>query len=425
MRKIFLVLKHELVTTLSRAGFLIMGFGMPLIAVLSISIISTVRQGPNDFVEPDQQAEVELIVEGYVDRAGLIESLPDDVSPEYLVAYASEVEANQALNNGEIEGYYLIPNGFEESGEFLYVSPDQTPLSTDNQDWIMRWTLLVNMLKGDSDRAAKIRVPVDLSIRNVAPQPEHDRFATEDCSTPGYTCDSNILVRIMPMAVVILFFIFLSNGSGLLLRSVTTEKQTRMIEILMLSISPQQIMAGKILGLGIAGLLQLVAWVVSGSLILNTGQQTLSLPQEFSIPATTYFWWITFFVLGYLIYGSLMAGAGALVPSLKEVSSASLLMMIPLLLGYFVAVTPLGQESPHGALVTGLSLVPLMTPVLMVLRVTVGGVPTWQLWLAVALNLIAAAVIIRSVGRLFRAQVLLSGDSFSAKRFLRALLNAS
>lgn len=402
-----------------------MGFVLPLIGVLLFSVISVVKQGTESSSAPDPQDDAELNVEGYVDDAGIIVSLPDDVSPEVLLAYANEAEASQALKNGEIVGYYLIPIGFEESGEFLYVSPDRTPLSSDNQDWIMRWTILVNMLNGDAERAEKIWNPVDLSIKNVAPLPEHDRFATEDCSTPGYTCDSNILVRTIPFAVVILFFIFLSNGSGLLLRSVATEKQTRMMEILMLSVRPQQLMAGKILGLGIAGFLQLVVWVASGILILNTGEQTLNLPQEFSIPTATYFWWIIFFVLGYLIYGSLMAGAGALVPSLKEISSATFLMMLPLLLGYFIAVTPIGQEAPHGALVTGLSLFPLTAPILMVLRITVGGVPTWQLLLGVALNLIAAVIIIRSVARLFRAQILLSGDSFSAKRFLRTILSAT
>lgn len=425
MRNVFLVLKHELITTLSRTGFLIMGFGIPLIAVLLFSIISVVKQENNSPAEADQNDDVELNVEGYVDLAGIIKGLPDDVSPEFLLSFTSEAEANQALNNGEIEGFYLIPNEFGESGEFMYVSPDRTPLSADNQDWIMRWTLLVNMLDGDMDRASKIWNPLDLTIRNIAPLPEHDRFAEEDCTTPGYTCTSNVLVRVIPSIIVILFFIFLSNGSGQLLRSVTTEKQTRMVEILMLSISPQQIMAGKILGLGIAGLLQLIAWVASGFLILNTGQQTLSLPQEFSIPAATYFWWIIFFILGFLIYGSLMAGAGALVPSLKEVSSATMLMMIPLVLGYFIAITPIGQEAPHGALMTIMSMVPFTTPVLMVLRVTVGGVPTWQLLLAVAINLISTVIIIRSVGRLFRAQILLSGDSFSPKRFLRAILNAA
>jgi ABC-2 type transport system permease protein len=204
---------------------------------------------------------------------------------------------------------------------------------------------------------------------------------------------------------------------------VTIEKENRMMEILMLSINTKEMMAGKIIGLGIASFLQVSVWVGSMYLIMNFGGQTLNLPQGFSIPPSMAFWSIIFFLLGYAIYASLMAGAGALVPSAKEIASASFLMMLPLMVGYFVAVTPIGQESPHGAISTILSLFPLTTPVMMVMRVTVGGVPTWQLILAVVLMVLTAVVIVRSVARLFRAQILLYGQPFSPRRFLKALIS--
>ncbi|MCK5646022.1 MAG: ABC transporter permease [Anaerolineales bacterium] len=426
MKKTFLILKYELITLLTRRTFLFLAFGLPLLGVLVFFVISVVRgddAGTSSSAAPSQ--ENELISEGYVDEANIISSLPEDVSPEHLRAFASIDQAAQALEVGDIEGYYIIPEDYLNSGEFIYVSPDRTPLSSGGQEWIMRWTLTVNMLGGDVERASKVWELVDLQIKRIDSTDEHDRFAEEDCSRPGYTCESNMLVRLMPLTVTVLFFVFLTNGSGLLMRNVTIEKENRMMEILMLSVDSKEMMAGKIIGLGIASFLQVTVWVGSMFLIMKIGSQTLNLPEGFSIPPSMAFWSIIFFVLGYAIYASLMAGAGALVPSAKEITSASFLMMLPLMIGYFVAVTPIGGESPHGAISTFFSLFPLTTPVMMVMRVTVGGVPTWQLILAVVLMVLTAVVIVRSVARLFRAQILLSGQPFSPRRFIKALLSNS
>jgi ABC-2 type transport system permease protein len=425
MKKTFLILKYELITLLTRRTFLFLAFGIPLIGVFVFFLISVVKGDETDPTEPVGSIEVvEPLHEGYVDQAKIISSLPEDISPELLREFSSLEQADAALDSGDIEGYYIIPVDYLSTGVFIYVSPNRTPFTSNGQEWMMKWTLAVNMLGGDFERTSKIWELVDLQINRVATTPEHDRFADEDCSKPGYTCQSNVLVQLMPLIVVVLFFIFLTNGSGLLLRNVTTEKENRMIEILMVSINTKEMMAGKIIGLGIASLLQVAVWVGSFFLIMEIGGQTLNLPPDFSIPPSMAFWSITFFLLGYVIYASLMAGAGALVPSVKEITSASFLMMLPLLVGYFIAVTPIGQESPHGLLSTLLSLFPLTAPVTMIMRVTVGGVPTWQLLLAVVLMILAAIVVVRSVAKLFRAQILLSGQPFSLRRFLRALVSA-
>jgi ABC-2 type transport system permease protein len=426
MKKTFLIAKYELITLMRRRTYLFMAFGVPLLGLLVFFVISVVRGDNEGPVFPsDSLEEIKLKVEGFVDYADIISSLPEDVSPQQLLTFSDTDQADLALEKGDIEGYYIIPEDYFSAGVFIYVSPDRSPLASDGQEWIMRWTLAVNMLGGDIERASKIWQLVDLKVSRVATTPEHDRFADEDCSKPGYTCESNMLVQLMPLIVVVLFFIFLTNGSGLLLRNVTTEKENRMVEILMLSIDTNEMMAGKILGLGIASFLQVCAWVASMLLVMNFGDQTLGLPQDFSIPPSMAFWSITFFVLGYVIYASLMAGAGALVPSAKEIASASFLMMLPLLIGYFIAVTPIGQESPHGPVATAVSLFPLTTPVMMIMRITIGGVPTWQLLLAVGLMILTAIVVVRSVARLFRAQILLVGQPFSPRRFLKALLNSS
>jgi ABC-2 type transport system permease protein len=221
--------------------------------------------------------------------------------------------------------------------------------------------------------------------------------------------------------MAILFYMFITMGSSLLIRNVSGEKENQVMEILMLSIDPRQMLTGKLIGLGIASLLPTIAWLGASYIILRLGGGVLNLPAELTIPSTLLAWGIIFFILGYIVYASLMAGAGALLPNMKEISQATWVVMIPLFVGYIVALMASG-EAPHGALPTALSLFPLTAPIVMMMRLTIGGVPLWQPFMAVGLMALTAVFVVRAVSRMFRAQALLSGQPFSARRFANALL---
>ncbi len=181
-------------------------------------------------------------------------------------------------------------------------------------------------------------------------------------------------------------------------------------------------LAGKIIGLGIASLLQTISWVGTLFTLMNMGGGTLGLPEEFTLPVSILAWGLVFFTLGFAIYASLMAGVGALVPKLKEASQASFVAMTPLMIGYIVGLMSSIAEAPHGAIPTVLSLFPLTTPIVMMMRLTVGNVPLWQLLLSVGLMTVTAYVIVCAVAVMFRTQHLLSGQPFSVKRFFSVLV---
>jgi ABC-2 type transport system permease protein len=144
------------------------------------------------------------------------------------------------------------------------------------------------------------------------------------------------------------------------------------------------------------------------------------LPAEYQLPPGFFFWGIVFFIFGYGLYASQMAGVGALVPNLKEASQATFMVIFPMILPlFFISIL---IEEPNGTLATVLSLVPWTAPVTMMLRLAAGEVPLWQLLVSSALLAGTAVLILRSVARLFRAQTLLSGQPFNAKIYLNALL---
>jgi ABC-2 type transport system permease protein len=223
------------------------------------------------------------------------------------------------------------------------------------------------------------------------------------------------------MVMVVLFFVFLMTGSGLLLRSVTTEKENRLMEILMVSIAPRQLLIGKIIGLGVVSLLQVVVWLGCGYLMLRLGGNTLRLPEDFTFPAEILAWAIVLFLLGYTLYAALMAGAGALLPRVKESSQAAWVVMWPMFLAYMAAII-LGMSRPSHLLMIAMSLFPLTSPLVMIVRITISDVPVWQLVVCVALLVVTVVLVVMAVERMFRAQTLISGQPFSARKYLQALL---
>ena len=424
MNKTLLVLRYELVTTLRRRSFLLMAFGIPLLAILIFAGVTIVKDNSADSsdVTTSETETYELEVEGYVDQSGLVSVVPQGDASDYLVAYTDEEQAQQSLASGEIAAYYIVPEDFVETGKVFYVYPDTTSLTSDGQEWLILWTLLVNLLDGDIELADRIWNPIDLEVTNLAPEPQHDRYADEDCSRPGFSCRSSPLIRYLPAAMAALFFTIFMTSSTHFLGNVSSEKENQTIEILMLSITPRQMLAGKIIGLGITGLLQVIAWLGAVFTLMSLGGQTLNLPEEFTFPASILTWGLVFFLLGFAVYASLMAGVGALASKLKEANQAVFVVMSPLFAGYMVGILAPMTGAPHAVLPTALSLFPLTAPIVMMMRLTEGSVPLWQLLLSAGLMLVTTYIIVRAVAAMFHAQNLLSGQPFSFKRFANALL---
>ncbi len=114
-----------------------------------------------------------------------------------------------------------------------------------------------------------------------------------------------------------------------MLDSVTKEKENRTMEILLSSAEPVDIFGGKILARGLASLLQTVVWLATILLLAKLSNLTLHLPFKLEIPTAVFTWGIPYFLLGFLLYGSLMAGLGAMVPNTREGGQFSLIMNMP------------------------------------------------------------------------------------------------
>ncbi len=430
MNKSIRVIRQELANTFSRPSYLIVAFGIPLLAIVILggaTLISGRSNDSGDSAGGSATGPNNLEIEGYVDPGGLIQVVPEDLPPGILVPFDSESLARQALDGEEISCYYLIPLDYMDSGEIFYIYPQEKSLLADGQEWVMKWTLAVNLLEGDDDTAGFVWNPVwQLQETQFNPsQTQPTAQAGEDCARPSSSCQSNELIRLIPSLMVVLLFISFMISSNLLFHAIGIEKENRTIEVLLLSISPRQMLAGKTIALGAAGLLQMIVWLSAVLIIFNLGGSTLRLPENFTFPVGIVLWGLLFFLGGFAVYASLMAGVGALVPKMKEAASANFIVISPLFIGYVVGLLAPLTETAGGTLPLILSIFPLTSPVVMIMRLSDSVVPLWQLLLSAGLLFTTAYFIMRAVAAMFRAQYLLSGQPFSIRHYWRALTSGT
>jgi ABC-2 type transport system permease protein len=294
-----------------------------------------------------------------------------------------------------------------QAGELIVVRDNLSPNMENDYLWL-EWLILANLLEGDMDLTAQAWTPLYANIEGSTP--------TESASVEDEEAEDE--ARITSMLVVLLFYAVILMASGFLMRSVSEEKKSRTIEVLLLSASPGEILTGKTIALGLVGLLQGIGWVVITYLLFTLGGMTFRLPGGIALPPEFLLGAMILFLLGYSMYASLYAGAGVLIADWRQSSGVSLLIILPALAGFEISLL---AENPHSMLMVITSLFPLTAPIVMIRRLLSGGVPLWQFLLSAALMAATAYWLMRAVVRVFHAQTLLSGQPFSVRRYFQVL----
>ncbi len=409
VKKMLIVLKHEMLTILRSKSFLLTLFLIPLVSFIVVLVMGYLRrneQAPDisELIAP----QVEITLQGLVDESGLIREVPAEMRVR-LRPYASIEAARAALEQQEIGAFFLIPADYIENGNVFYYRPDFNPIGGLEQSVDIRGLIQHNLLYERAELRARVQNPLEVETVILSSEPVRD--------------PESPIAFFLPYGVTFLFYIIILGSASLMLNSVTKEKQNRVMEILLTSMTPLQMMTGKIIALGILGLLQTIVWTTTGFFLLRLSGQTFALPEAFQLPPSIIVWGILFFVLGYGIYASLMAGVGALVPNLREASQATFLVILPMIVPLIFVSVLIQKPQSAGALF--LSLFPLTSPIAMMTRLAATQVPIWQPLAAILLLLATVLLVIRSVAGMFRAQNLLSGQAFNARVFFRALAGRS
>lgn len=409
MQKTLMIMAAEIRTSLRRKSFVIIAIVAPVImGLIALGIGLASRNAMEDTLAAATAAAAVATSRpaGYVDSAGLIRILPADLPADQLIRYDDEAAAQAALHANTIAGYYLIAPDHVQSGRVTYVTPEFSVLSDRLDASLIEHLLLVNLLGGDAELASAVQQPLEVRTTSLAPA-----VAATDESWIG---------EMFPLFMVLILYMALIIPGGILINALIDEKKNRVMEVLMTSVSPAQMVTGKVAALGLLGLLMTALWLGVLWAVSSFGGSALAIPAGFELPTGLLAWALIYFLGGYAIYGAQFAGIGALAPDVNQTKSVTWLVMMPIIIAYMFMATSF--SNPTGPFALFLSLFPLTSSVAMIGRMAATEVPLWQAVLAAVLQFVTAYFIIRLTARLFRAQHLLTGQPLTPKVFYKTLL---
>mgnify|MGYP001057099800 CR=1 FL=1 len=212
----------------------------------------------------------------------------------------------------------------------------------------------------------------------------------------------------------ILIYLSLMTGGQLVAQGVVEEKSSRVVELLLATIRPWELMSGKVLGIGLLGLIQVAAYGIVGvGLASALGVLTLSI----SAAASTVVWLVVWYLIGFVMYAFAFAAAGALVSRQEDAAGVIMPVLIFVIAGYVLGISILPGD-PSNSLVSVLSVIPLFAPTLMPMRLAMGGVPAWEAALALVLALAMIPALAALAGRIYRNAVIHIGARVSLRKAL-------
>jgi ABC-2 type transport system permease protein len=410
MHKVGNVIKHEIVTTLGKPSFWLTTFVLPTV-IMALSFgaqfigSQALQEEPDVVQEEAEPGQVRAI--GYVDHSDIIQTLPEEIPEGRILGYETREAARQALDSGEITQYYIIAEDYIESGEIEVVTREFSPLGDLTTAQIVERVLAHNLVQ-DAPLVRRVVNPLpNLSTTTLQ--------VSEDAESPQSEEARSVVI----FGTLFILYFVLMMSSSYMLRSVSKEKESRIVEVLLVSLRPREIMLGKVIGLGIVALLQMGIWLGGSVLTITRGGGALAnvgltMLDQVRLPDGFMMWAFVYMLLGYVLYASLLGAIGALAPNARETGQFTFLVMLPLMVPLF-ANTAIAQ-SPHGTLATVLSLFPLTAPTTMLPRIATGNVPIWQAVVSALGLAVSAYGLVLLAAQFFRADTLLSSAALDWAR---------
>ncbi len=394
-------MRHEFSRTVRRTGFIVLTLALPVLALLGIGvfqIISGIAKPP-----------VQVTKIGYVDEVGSFTQFTTQGNIN-LVRYDSAEAAKQSIINSDITEYFVIPQDFILTRKVNLFTTQKELAPPDATIGAIKNFTSSNLLAGKvpPDVIAVVEAPLNLvttlitSTGDVAPQ------------QAGY---ANVLI---PGIFAFLLALSLMISSSYVLQSLGEEKENRLMEILLSSVSTRQLLAGKVLGLGAAGLMQVVVWVISLPLLLRLASSSIGgFISTIQVPAEFWILGIVYFILGYLFFAVLSSSLAAITSTVREAQGmAGLYGVFGIAPFWFLSLILLYPNSPVWIV---FSIFPFSAPSLVMIRLGVIGVPAWQL--AASLAVLALSVVggLLMAAKLLRIYTLMYGKRPGLGEIIRNL----
>jgi ABC-2 type transport system permease protein len=426
MSKVWVIAKREFWVTVTRKGYIFAVVGMPLLfgGIFGISFLTSgnleqsIKSGSEPIAVVDRSHTLNFELAESIEPARESPTAATEVlqkaagsKPSRIVPYTDMTLAIRNLKDGKLSAVYLIESDYMSTGKIIAYSPERGIFSDlAPPDRSRLYDLIrASLVKGRIDGETLDRVLAPGRLKQMKVSKQGDVENANDAFQKAARFFG-------PFSMFLLLTMSIFFSSGYLLQGIAEEKQNRVIEVIWASVDPMELLTGKIIGLGAAGLLQVALYA---SMLLLPAVTVFAL---FQVSLAGLLLSLVYFILGYLLFAGLMAGTGILGNSPQESGQLSafwtLLSMIPMFL-----LAPI-SESPNSWLARGLSWFPLTAPVTMLLRITSGQIPWVDVGISIVILLVSIYLAVRGAAKIFRAAALMFGKRPGMGEILRWLREA-
>jgi len=417
MRKIWLIIKREYLVRVRKKAFIVMTIVGPLL-MAALMIV------PTYLANETQELRTIAIEEDGFEFTNQIEDT------DFL--HFSKIPTEEAI---------LLKNDFSESNYYalLYIEGDNFTLYSNQQISLSVSKAIENQLEQIIEHQKLKAAGIDLTILSEAQSIVHitTKIITEDGSTTNSQAEASMGIGFI-CGILIYMFIFMYGT--MVMRGVIEEKTSRIVEVIISSVKPFQLMMGKILGVALVGLTQFALWILltiaiasvaefmfmdASSLTteLDSTQQSILLSELSNLTGginllQIFVSFIFYFLAGYLMYSSLFAAVGSAVDAEADTQQFVLPITIPLILA-FILIQPI-MENPDGPLAFWMSIIPFTSPVIMMVRLPF-GVANWELALSMVVLVLSFILTTYLAGKIYRTGILMYGKKTSYKELWKWL----
>jgi ABC-2 type transport system permease protein len=412
VKRMAIVARREYLERVRSKAFVVSTFLGPLLVVAFLL-------GPTMLMERQRGKPLRLAV---IDATGAMRGAVEQAlarrqvsgTPRFVLvpvpaasAEQARAEARRQVMEGGLDGFlYLEPDVLrtgraEYYGKNVSNMADLQNLRDSADEALMERRLAEEGL--DGSRVKALTLKLDLRrIRLTATGQREDRGQS----------------FLLAMLLLTMLYTTIAMWGAAIMNGVIEEKSNRVVEVIVSSIPTSDLFAGKLIGVGGAGLTQFLVWALTMAGIGAYGAATASggtpLPELSPLLLVSF---VVYFLLGYFLYGALYAAVGSAVNTQQEAQSLAFPVMMPLILGFLLFPVVLG--SPDSPLSVTLSLVPFLTPMLMFLRITAVTPPAWQIALSLILTLATVVVVTWAASRVYRVGILMYGKRATFPEIVR------
>lgn len=345
----------------------------------------------------------------YCEDPALREELGELLSPSYDVEKTeSRDEIISLIENENLDGGLIVPAGFYREARATYLSATGTDIQVHSRIEDRLEDLLLKKSLADiglgEEAYEKLTRPVKLGLTKAGSEEEGDE-------------ESYLATLFTSMSVVMLLYMTIYIYGFSIGRSVVRERTSNTVDILLSSVKPESLMAGKLLGVGSAGIVQIFAWILiilavvtyGGGRIPGSAAELLNPGNLFTI--------IPFYFLGFMLYGAAFLSIGSFSETDQQLQQAG----IPLILMLIVPMVAMSAliNQPESALMKGLNLFPFTSPLTMPVRIMVGRPAAWEVGASLLLLAAAIAFTLWVSARIFRVGILIKGSAVKIKDVIR------